>query len=169
MLLSLSSDGSFQKTQPPDVHLVSVQEKYAPLHIFHLAFSDVFTAMFVQLKIFWLGLVFCWGFCYVMFCLVLVLGFFFGREVVLTQQWAQLCLQKLHQAMTQSWSLFSCSEFSPKCFFNSFGRFWFMESWLNKETGAAESICCCWGSTSSGSWQMLAQQQLNLTVAKVIL
>lgn len=77
MLLSLSSDGSFQKTQPPDVHLVSFQEKYAPLHIFHLAFSDVFTAMFVQLKIFWLGLVFCWGFCYVMFCLVLVLGFFF--------------------------------------------------------------------------------------------
>lgn len=69
MLLSLSSDGFFQKIQPPDVHLVSFQEKYAPLYIFHLAFSDVLTAM--QLKIFSLGLFFCWDFvvfCFVSFC-----------------------------------------------------------------------------------------------------
>lgn len=84
MLLSLSSDGFFQKTQPPDVHLVSFQEKYAPLYIFHLAFSDVLTAMFVQLKIFWFGLVFCWGFV-VLFCLILFFwGDFWG--MVLTQQ-----------------------------------------------------------------------------------
>lgn len=71
MLLSLSSDGFFQKTQPPDVHLVSFQEKYAPLYIFHLAFSDVLTAMFMQLKIFRLDLVFLLGFCcFVLFSFV---------------------------------------------------------------------------------------------------
>lgn len=81
MLLSLSSDGFFQKTQPPDVHLVSFQEKYAPLYIFHLVFSDVLTAMFMQLKIFWLSLVFCWGF--VMFRFILFFGDFL-QGVVLT-------------------------------------------------------------------------------------
>lgn len=170
MVLSLFSDWFFQKTQPPDVHLVSFQEKYAPLYIFRLAFSDVFTAMFVQLKIFWLGLVF-WG---VLLCFVLFhFGFwvvFFGGVggLVLTQQWAQLCLQKLHQAMTQSWS-FQLLWILTQMFFNSFGHFWFMEPWLNKETAAAESICCYWGSTSPGSWRMLALQQINPTVAKVIL
>lgn len=77
MLLSLSSDRFFQKTHPPDVHLVSFQEKYAPLYIFHLAFSDVLTAMFMQLKIFWLGLVFYWHFA-VLFWLVLFFGGFLG-------------------------------------------------------------------------------------------
>lgn len=85
MLLSLSSDGFFQKTQPPDVHLVSFQEKYAPLYIFHLAFSDVLTAMCVQLKIFWLGLVFCWGFA-VLFCFILFLGGFLGGGVNTTMR-----------------------------------------------------------------------------------
>lgn len=64
MVLSLSSDGFFQITQRPDVHLVSFQKKYASLDIFHLAFSDVFTAMRLHLRIFW--------------CLFLLLGFFGG-------------------------------------------------------------------------------------------
>lgn len=63
MVLSLSSDEFFQKTQQPDVHLVSFQKIYAFLYVFHLAFSDVFTAMHLQLRIFWLSLWvgFFWG------------------------------------------------------------------------------------------------------------
>lgn len=72
MVLSLSSDGFFQITQRPDVHLVGFQKKYASLYVFQLAFSDVFTAMHLQLRIFWLG----FG----------VLFFFYRRVVVLIQQ-----------------------------------------------------------------------------------
>lgn len=41
-----------------------------------------------------------------------------------------------------------------------------MEAWLNKETGAVESICCRSGSTSPGSWRMSALQQINLVWSK---
>jgi len=61
MVLSLSSDGFSQITQRPDVHLVSFQKKYASLYIFHLAFSDVFTAMHLQLRIFCFGVFFFLG------------------------------------------------------------------------------------------------------------
>lgn len=58
MVPSLSSDGFLQITQQPDVHLVSFQKKYASLYIFHLAFSGIFTAMHLQLRIFQLGFFF---------------------------------------------------------------------------------------------------------------
>lgn len=59
MVLSLSSDGFFQITRQPDVHLVRFQKKYVSVYIFHLVFSDVFIAMHLQLRIscllFWRG------------------------------------------------------------------------------------------------------------------
>lgn len=168
MLLALSSDGFFQKTQPPDVHLVSFQGKYAPLYIFRLAFRDVLTAMFMQLKIFCLDLgFFCRGF--VMFVLFRFVfwGFLGGGGVNTTMR--STVFTEIASGNDSGLVSLQLLRVLTQVFFNSFGHFWFMKTWLNKETAAAESVCCSWGSTSPGSWRMLAPQQINLTVAKVIL